>query len=239
MSSSLKSAFEPPRQPRWMLIASTATFAACVASVFLALALIGYGWGWAIAALATYIAAAFTAHGAYQALGRRRSIAFLSVAVITALGAVVGSTSTEIVNGRPVSSWSTTARIAHDVADVDSYLRTLQRADALLVLDQTNARARLNEITAMRATTQNLATDILKRKGASDESTMALVSIAKAADAAYQALDNLTQLLAQYDTRREAEIANLRETLIDEALNAAAYSRQAAATVGIPVGVQE
>ena len=68
---------------------------------------------------------------------------------------------------------------------------------------------------------------------------MALASTAKAADAAYQALDNFVQLLSQYDSRREAEIANLRDKLINEALNAAAYSRQAAAAVGIPVGVQE
>ena len=239
MSGSLKSAFEPPRQPRWMLIASTATFAACVAAVFLALSLIGYGWGWAVAALVTYTAAAFTAHGTYRAIGRTRSIMFLSVVVLVALGAVLGSASTEVINGRPVSSWSPTARIAHDVAEVDNHLRTLQRADALLVLDQTNARARLDEITAMRATTQNLAAALAKREGASEESSMALASTAKAADAAYQALDNFVQLLSQYDSRREAEIANLRDKLINEALNAAAYSRQAAAAVGIPVGVQE
>lgn len=222
-----------------MLIAATASAAGCVAAVFLALALVGYGWGWAVASATTYAAAALTSIGTWTSLGRRRSALFLSLVGVVSVGAVLGSLNTEIVNGRPVSSWSQTARIANEVRQIDGYLRTLQRADALLVLDQTNARARLDEITKMRATAQDLSSSLAKREGASEDTSTAFASIARSADAAYRALDNLVSLLSQYDSRREAEIATQRDTLIAEALNAAAYSRQAAASVGVTVGVQE
>jgi hypothetical protein len=159
--------------------------------------------------------------------------------VLFAIGAVLGSLSTDIIGGKPVSTWSVEARVARDIKVVDGDLRQLQRADALLVLDLTTARARLDEIASMRAEMQDLAAAASGTTGASDETTSAFRAVAKSADAAAQALDGKIQLTQQYDTRIESEVELLRDTVIAEALRAAQYSRQAASIVGVEFGVQE
>jgi hypothetical protein len=236
---SLKQAFDAPREPRWLLIALAGTIAGCVASVFLALALIGYGWGWFAAAAVTYAAALLTANGAQRALTRRTVLALLSIVALATVGALLGSLSTELVGNRPVATWSPEARTAADIRSIDTHLRALQRADALLVLDQTATRARLEEISTTRSEMRDLAASVSGAAGATDETTAAFQSIAKSADAAAEALDGKIQLAQQYDSRVETEVAMLRDTVIAEALQAGQYTRQAAARIGITVGVQE
>ncbi len=237
--ASLKQAFEAPREPRWLLLALVGALAGCIGAVLLSLALIGFGWGWFLASFVMYLAGFLTAHGSHKEVSRRVVILLAATVGLVTFGALLGSFSTELVGNRPVATWSIEARTAADIRTIDAHLRALQRADALLVLDTTASRARLEDLAAMRAQMRDLSAATSGSVGALNETTAALTSISKSADAAAQALDAKIQLAQQYDTRLEEEVALLRNTVIAEALQAGQYSRQAAALVGIPVGVQE
>ena len=238
---SLRAALDPTPEPqqRWFTLALAGTAAAVLASMFLAVALIGFGWGWALAALVTYIAAGFTARGVHLHLKRAVWVACAVVSGLSLLGAIFGALSTDLVGGKPVASWSIEARVARELTEIDGALRALQRADALLVLDPTTARARLDDISKSRAAMMDLSAAAAGTKASTEVTQSAYQSIAKASDAAAQALEGKLQLAQEYDTRVEAEVSLLRDTLIAEALRAGQLSRQAASIVGIEIGVQE
>jgi hypothetical protein len=232
----------PPRAARgenWMLVVSLATAGAVAASVFLALALIGYGTGWWVTSIVFFLASAITVLGAHRHI-RPAVLAVCGVVVLlSCTGAVVGGLTTELVNGVPVAKGSPQARTRSDVNTIDAYLRTLQRVDELLVLDEATARARQEEISAMRSQARDMASATAQRRGASELLTEAYGCITRAADSAFVALDGKLQLAAQFDTRIADEVEAARSTFISEALRAGQLTRQAASLAGIPIGVME
>lgn len=227
------------RRENWVLAVGLATAGAVAASLFLALALIGYGNGWWIASIVFFAASALTVLGAHRHI-RPGVLAVCGVVALLALtGAVVGGLTTELVNGVPVAKGSPQARTRADVNSIDTYLRTLQRVDELLVLDEATTRARQAEIAAMRSEARDMAAATARRSGASDLLTDAYGCITRAADSAFVALDGKLQLAAQYDSRIADEVEAARSTFISEALRAGQLTRQAASLAGIPIGVME
>lgn len=233
---------QPPERERrenWLLAVALATAGAVAASVFLALALIGYGTGWWVASIVFFAASILTALGAHRHI-RPGVLAVCGIVSLLALtGAVVGGLTTELVNGVPVAKGSPQARTRADVNSIDAYLRTPQRVDELLVLDEATTRARQEEIAAMRSEARDMAAATARRSGASDLLTDAYGCITRAADAAFVALDGKLQLAAQWDSRISSEVEAARSTFISEALRAGQLTRQAASLAGIPIGVME
>ena len=183
--------------------------------------------------------AMLTAWGAHLFVKRSLLAICAALVIVATAGAVVGGVTTELINGVPVASGSTTGKVQRDVNAIDSYLRVLQRADALLVLDETVARARVDELSEARSQMRDMAATASSTTGANDTLTEAYASIARAADAAFVALDGKVQLAAQYDSRIESEVELARSTLVAEALRAGQLTRQAASLAGIPIGVRE
>ncbi len=222
-----------------MLLVALSTIGALVGALFLSIALIGYGPGWWVATVVVYAASLLTIRGAHRFVKRSLLTMCGVIALIAAAGAVVGGVTTELINGVPVANGSKTGQIQQDINTIDSYLRVLQRADALLVLDETVARARVDELSGARSQMRDMAATANSAQAANDILADAYASVARAADAAFVALDGKVQLVAQYDSRVEAEVELARSTLVAEALRAGQLTRQAASLAGIPIGVRE
>jgi hypothetical protein len=226
------------RTPRWGGRLAAGTASALAGAFALTLWLSGYP-NWWLAAVAFYGAGYACARGAHRHVRRPLLVAALAVVTLASAAGVLGARSTVTVNGRPVASWSLTGRVARDVAAIDDDLRAIQRADELLAVELTAARARLRDLENTRDAMRALARENVNATGATAQLTEAKSAVANAADAAATALELKLNLAVQYDTRAESEMLARRSTLVAEALRAGQLVRLAAEAAGVELGVTE